>query len=84
MRELSLEYHKAENLKMKVFAWSPIRELMKKSGAEMVSRDAVDELIVYLEKVAKNLTNKALEMSRHSGRKKLTKADMTMAIDLVG
>ena len=67
---------------MKVFAWSPIRELMKKSGAEMVSRDAVDELISYLEKLAKELTNKALEMSRHSGRKKLTKADMEMALDL--
>ncbi len=67
---------------MKVFAWSPIRELMKKSGAEMVSRDAVDELISYLEKFAKNLTNKALEMSRHSGRKKLTKSDMEMALDL--
>ena len=73
---------KAENFKMKVFAWSPIRELMKKSGAEMVSRDAVDELIVYLEKVAKDLTNRALEMSRHSGRKKLTKADMLMSISL--
>ncbi len=48
----------------------------------MVSRDAVDELITYLEKYAKNLTNKALEMSRHSGRKKLTKADMTMALTL--
>ena len=67
---------------MKVFAWSPIRELMKKSGAEMVSRDAVDELIVYLEKFAKELTNRALEMSRHSGRKKLTKADMEMAVSL--
>ncbi len=67
---------------MKVFAWSPIRELMKKSGAEMVSRDAVDELIVYLEKFAKDLTNRALEMSRHSGRKKLTKADMEMAVSL--
>ena len=55
---------------------------MKKSGAEMVSRDAVDELIVYLEKFAKELTNRALEMSRHSGRKKLTKADMEMAISL--
>ena len=63
---------------MKVFAWSPIRELMKKSGAEMVSRDAVDELIVYLEKVAKELTKKALEMSRHAGRKKLTKAETSL------
>jgi DNA-binding protein len=67
---------------MKVFAWSPIRELMKKSGAEMVSREAVDELIVVLEKMAKMLTNKAMEMTRHSGRKKLTKADMEMALIL--
>lgn len=66
----------------KVFAWSPIRELMKKSGAEMVSRDAVDELIAYLEKLAKEWTNKALEMSRHANRKKLTKIDMEMALGL--
>ena len=67
---------------MKVFAWSPIRELMKKSGAEMVSRDAVDELIAFLEKKARELTNKALEMSRHANRKKLTKIDMEMALGL--
>lgn len=68
---------------MKVFAWSPIRELMKKSGAEMVSKDAVDELISFLEGYAKELTNKALEMTRHSGRKKLTKEDMEMALELI-
>lgn len=67
---------------MKVFAWSPIRELMKKSGAEMVSRDAVDELIVYLEKLAREWTGKALEMTRHANRKKLTKSDMEMAFIL--
>jgi histone H3/H4 len=67
---------------MKVFAWSPIRELMKKSGAEMVSRDAVDELISYLERLAREWTSKALEMSRHANRKKLTKVDMEMALNL--
>jgi histone H3/H4 len=67
---------------MKVFAWSPIRELMKKSGAEMVSRDAVDEVILFLEKKARELTNLALEMSRHANRKKLTKVDMEMALGL--
>jgi DNA-binding protein len=66
----------------KTFAWSPIRELMKKSGAEMVSKDAVDELIEYLERYAKELTNKALEMSRHANRKKLTKLDMELALEL--
>ncbi|MHA1732550.1 MAG: histone [Promethearchaeota archaeon] len=66
----------------KVFAWSPIRELMKSNGAEMVARDAVDELISYLEIVAKEYTNKALEFSRHAGRKKITPEDMQLAIKL--
>lgn len=67
----------------KVFAWSPIRELMKKSGAEMVAKDAVDRMIEYLEVEAKKITNKALEMTRHSGRKKLTKEDIELALDLL-
>ena len=33
----------------KVFAWSPIRKLMKDNGAEMVARDAVDALIELVE-----------------------------------
>jgi len=64
----------------KVFAWSPVRKLMKDNGAEMVARDAVDALIDYLEKLAKNMTNKALEMTRHAGRKKLTLEDMDLAM----
>lgn len=68
----------------KVFAWSPIRSLMKKNGAEMVAREAVDELIYYLEKLAKYNIRKALELSRHSGRKKITAADMDLAIRING
>ena len=67
----------------KVFAWSPVRKLMKDNGAEMVARDAVDALIDYLQKLAKTMTNKALEMTRHAGRKKLTVGDMDLAMDLV-
>ncbi|MHA1782161.1 MAG: histone, partial [Promethearchaeota archaeon] len=64
--------NKKEEIKIakKVFAWSPIRKLMKDNGAEMVAREAVDALIDYLEKIAKTTTNKALEMTRHAGRKK--------------
>ncbi len=68
--------------KAKIFAWSPIRELMKANGAEMVARDAVDELISVLERQAKELTNRALEFSRHAGRKKVTAEDMNMALKL--
>lgn len=67
---------------MKVFSWSPIRELMKNAGATMVSHDAVDALIDHLESYARNLTNQALEMTVHSGRKKLTKDDMVLALSL--
>ncbi|MHA1490500.1 MAG: histone [Promethearchaeota archaeon] len=67
----------------KVFAWSPVRKLMKDNGAEMVARDAVDALIDYLQKLAKTVTNKALEMTRHAGRKKLTLDDMDLAMKLL-
>ena len=56
---------------------------MKDNGAEMVAREAVTALIDYLEKVAKNITNKALEMTRHAGRKKLTLEDMDLAMQLM-
>lgn len=67
----------------KVFAWSPVRKLMKDNGAEMVARDAVDALVDYLEKLAKVMTNKALEMTRHAGRKKLTLGDMDLAMKII-
>ncbi len=67
----------------KVFAWSPVRKLMKDNGAEMVAREAVDALIDYLEKVARGVTRKALEMTRHAGRKKLTQNDMNLAMKLM-
>jgi len=67
----------------KVFAWSPVRKLMKDNGAEMVARDAVDALIDYLQKLARTMTNKALEMTRHAGRKKLTLNDMNLAMTIL-
>ena len=67
----------------KVFAWSPVRKLMKDNGAEMVAREAVDALIDYLEKAARGVTRKALEMTRHAQRKKLTANDMDLAMKLM-
>ncbi|MHA1339565.1 MAG: histone [Promethearchaeota archaeon] len=66
----------------RVFAWSPVRELMKKTGAEIVSRDAVDVLLYYLEERAKNLTATALKLAKHSKRKKITAEDMKLAIQM--
>lgn len=65
------------------FAWSPLRSLMKKAGAEIVSRNAVDRLMDFLEERAKTLTACAIDISKHSGRKKITKNDMKLAIGMI-
>ena len=67
----------------KTFAWSPVRDLMKKAGAEMVSKEAVDSLIEHLEDRAHKVTVKALEMTRHANRKKLNADDLKLAFDLL-
>ena len=68
----------------KSFAWSPLRKLMKKSGANIVARNAVDLLILNLEEVATALTQQALKFARHAKRKKITKDDMALAIRYKG
>ena len=68
---------------MAAFAWSPLRALMKKAGAEIVSRAAVDKLMDWLEEYAKSLTACSLDIAKHSGRKKVTQGDMKIAIDMV-
>ncbi|MBD3186098.1 histone [Candidatus Bathyarchaeota archaeon] len=65
----------------RTLAWSPIRDLMKKAGADMVSKDAVDALIKLLEEKAVELTSQALEFCRHADRKKLTMDDVQLAIE---
>ncbi len=65
---------------MVVFAWSPLRALMKRSGAEIVSRVAVDKLLDWLEEYAKKLSACSLDIAKHSKRKKVNYDDMKMAI----
>ena len=67
--------------KKRVFAWSPLRALMNKAGAEIVSRDAVESLLYYLEDRSKKLTIAALKFAKHAKRKKITQSDMALAIE---
>lgn len=66
--------------KKRSFAWSPLRALMKRQGANIVARDAVDVLIAQLEEEATKLTKQALSFAEHAKRKKITKDDMLLAI----
>ncbi|MHA2000918.1 MAG: histone-like protein [Promethearchaeota archaeon] len=67
--------------KRRIFAWSPLRALMKKAGAEIVSRDSVELLLNYLEARSRKLTEVALIFAKHSKRKKISKGDMALAIE---
>jgi histone H3/H4 len=63
------------------FAWSPLRRLMKESGAEIVSKEAVETLLFYLEDRSLKITKMALKFAKHSKRKKITTSDMELAVD---
>ena len=67
--------------KTRIFAWSPLRNLMKVAGAEIVSREAVEHLLNFLEKRAKELTATALVFAKHSKRKKISAGDLALAIE---
>ncbi len=68
--------------KKKGLAWSPVRDLMKSVGAQIVARDAVDLLISFLEDKAKDVTTKALKLTRHSKRTKLTAGDINLVLKM--
>ena len=67
--------------KKRIFAWSPLRNLMKTAGAEIVSRDAVELLLNFLEKRAKELTATALVFAKHSKRKKISAGVLALAME---
>jgi DNA-binding protein len=54
---------------------------MKRAGAEIVSRDAVEGLLFYLEERSKKITGAALKFAKHAKRKKITQNDVQLAID---
>jgi len=66
--------------KKKYIAWSPVRALMSENGAKIVARDAVDYLVSYFTDKCIEITQRALTLAKHAGRKKITKADIQLAI----
>lgn len=58
---------------------SAIERIMKKAGAERVSRKAVEYLEELLEEIGKEITEVALEIARHGKRKTVTEDDLKLA-----
>jgi histone H3/H4 len=60
---------------------SAVERIMKKAGAERVSADATETLIVLMEEYGVFLSREAKKMSDHAGRKTLRGSDIRMAAE---
>ena len=67
--------------KKRIFAWSPLRNLMKIAGSEIVSRDAVEVLFFLCILCFRYYQKTALVFAKHSKRKKINSADLELAIE---
>ena len=64
---------------MAVLPLARVEKLIRKAGAERVSRDASKELGLILEERAVEISAKAVKMAKHAGRKTVTEKDIRLA-----
>ncbi len=72
-----------EKTKNPYFSKTPLRRLMKQAGAGPVSEDALQSLIKQLEKRGREITQIAIKMAEHAGRKTVTAEDIQLALEYV-
>ena len=53
---------------------------MAENGAKIVAREAVDYLVSYFTDICIEITQRAMILAKHAGRKKVNKADILLAI----
>ncbi len=58
---------------------APIERIMRKTGAERVSDEAVEALVEYLEEMAVRTSRLAITVARHAGRKTVQYEDIKFA-----
>jgi len=65
--------------KTTVIPKAPVGRILMKNGAKRVSQDAMEAFSEVLIEVAEKIAAKAIEMSKHTGRKTVTDDDIKLA-----
>jgi len=58
---------------------SAMYRILKKSGAERISDESVDELRRVIEDIAMEISKNAIDMTKHAGRKTVKAEDVKLA-----
>lgn len=58
---------------------APVERIIRKAGAERVSKDAVKELKQAIEEAGKEIAADASELAEHAGRNTVEKSDIDLA-----
>ncbi|MFB6204726.1 MAG: histone family protein [Candidatus Nanohaloarchaea archaeon] len=60
---------------------APIERIIRKAGAERVSKDAVEELRDAVEELGEEIARDAIEMAEHADRNTVKKEDIDLATE---
>jgi len=62
---------------------SSAKKILEHFGAKRVSAEAAEEMVFILEDIANEISKKAIELAKHSGRKTVQEEDIKLAAKLV-